>query len=86
MHHGTLYACLVVKQWSARVESDDSVGTYLRYKLDYQLFRRSTRNAEECHLRECQFADDAALLATTRAGVEQVLVSYVEVAATFGLL
>ena len=57
----------------------------MRYKPDQQLFRRSTRNAEECHPNECQFADDAALLATTRAGAEQALASYVAVAAAFGL-
>ena len=34
-----LYACLVVEWWSARVENDEGVGTYLRYKLDHQLFR-----------------------------------------------
>ena len=71
---------------SARVEADVGVGTYLRYKLDHQLFRRpTTRNADELHLNECQYADDAALLATTRAGAEQVLTSYIEVAAEFGL-
>ena len=61
-----LYACLVVKRWSARVEEDEGVGTYLRYKFDHWLFRRSTtRKAYEFHLNECQYADDAALLAIT---------------------
>ena len=31
------------------------------------------------------YADDAALLATTRSGAEQVLASYIEVADEFGL-
>ena len=80
-----LYARLIAERWSARVKDDEGMGTYLRYKLDHQPFRQSTRNAEECHLNECQFADNAALLATTRAGAEQALASYVAVAATYGL-
>ena len=80
-----LYACLVVERWSARVEEEEGAGTYLKYKLDHQLFRRSTRNAEGCRLNECQFADDAAQLATTRTGVEQALALYIEVATAFGL-
>ena len=34
---------------------------------------------------ECQFADDAALLATTRAGAEQAMLSYIDVAGALGL-
>ena len=34
---------------------------------------------------ECQFAGDAALLATTREGVEQAKQEYIEVASSFGL-
>ena len=80
-----LHACLFVERWSARVEEEEGAGTYLKYKLDHQLFRRSTRNAEECRLNECQFADDAALLATTRTGAQQALALYIEVTTAFGL-
>ena len=65
-----LYSCLVVKQCNARVSSMEDVGMYLTYKLEKKLFRRYTRNAEELKIDECQFADDAALLATTKGGAE----------------
>ena len=58
------------------------------YKLNHRLFRQSTtRNADECYLNECQYtcADDAGLLATTRAGAVQVFASYIEVTAEFDL-
>ena len=34
---------------------------------------------------ECQFADDAALLATTREGAERAMEEYLRVAEDFGL-
>ena len=58
---------------------------YLRYKLDKMLFRRYTRNAKELKLNECQFADDAALLATTKRGAEMATSEYMRVAKDFGL-
>ena len=48
----------------------DGVGTCILYKLDQQLFRRSTRGADQECFRERQFADDFALLATTCEGVQ----------------
>ena len=80
-----LYACLVVERWMARMNDKEGVGTYIQCKFDHKLFRRSTRNAEECRLTECQFADDAALLSTTRIGAEQAIKSFIEVAGAFGL-
>ena len=44
-----LYACPIAEWWSARVKDNKGMGAYLRYKLDYQLVRWSTRNAGECH-------------------------------------
>ena len=64
----------------------DGAGTYLRFKFDQKLFRRSTRNAQESQLTNGQFADDGALLATSRAGAEQILWEYMDVAGAFGLL
>ena len=66
-------------------DKDEEVGTYVQCKFDYKLFRRSTRTAEERRLTECQFADDAALLSTTRVGPEQAIKSFIEVAGAFGL-
>ena len=80
-----LYSCLVIECWTARVERTPEVGVYLRYKHDRKLFRRYTRNAEELKLTECQFADDAALLATTRRGAERATAEYMLVAGDFGL-
>ena len=65
-----LYSCLVIERWTARVSDLEDTGIYLRYKLDKKLFRRYTRNAEEMKTSECQFADDAALLATSKRGAE----------------
>ena len=80
-----LYACLVVERWSSRVSGVDGVGTFLLHKFDQKLFRRSTRNACESQLTDGQFADDAVLLTTTRAGTEQAMMSYTDVARAFGL-
>ena len=80
-----LYACLLVERWTARIQQSDGIGVQLRYKHDRKLFRRYTRNAEETRLNELQFADDAALLTTTRSGAEKALQEYSHVAADFGL-
>ena len=80
-----LDACLVVKRWAARVAEMEGVGIYLKYKHDRKLFRRDTKNAEETWLTGCQFADDAALLATTREGAERAMKEYLQDAKDFGL-
>ena len=43
------------------------------------------KNAVEKYLMECQFADDAALLATTRAGAELAMLQHKCVAGEFGM-
>ena len=80
-----MYSCLVIERWHARVSSLEDAGIYLRYKLDRKLFRRYTRNAEEIKVNECQFADDAALLATTKRGAELITTEYMLVGKDFGL-
>ena len=80
-----LYACVVVEQWAKRVKHLEGVGICLKYKLDEKLFRRSTRDAQQVLLTECQFADDAAILSTTRQGVEQAIMTYIDVADKLGL-
>ena len=49
--------------------------------------RSCSGNAEELKLNECQFADDAALLATTKRGAEMHMATseYMRVAKDFGL-
>ena len=62
-----LFACLVLERWSSSVAGVEGVGTCLLHKFERKLFRRSVL---ERQMPECQFADDAALLANTRAGAE----------------
>ena len=49
------------------------------------MFRRYTRNAKEVKVNECQFADDAALLATTKRGAVLITTEYMLVCKDFGL-
>ena len=60
-------------------------GMCLKYKLDGKLFRRSIRSAESVRLSECQFADDTAILASTRQGTEDAIMAYIDMADKFGL-
>ena len=80
-----LYACAVVERWLSRVNDTDGVGTHILFKLDQQLHRRYTRNASREKLTECQFADDMALLASTRLGAEEAIRSFSSVTKAFGL-
>ena len=80
-----LNACLVVERWRSQLSEVDRAGSYLRFKFDQKLFRRSTRNVQESQLTDGQFADDGALLATSRAGAEQILWEYMDVTGAFGL-
>ena len=65
-----LFTCLAVERWLARVNGSKSVAITVKYKYDHKLFWRYTRNARERKITECLFADDWALLATTRSGAE----------------
>ena len=55
------------------------------YKYDQRLFRRYTRNSMLRWLTECLFADDGALLASTRSGAETAVCTYQQVSKDFGL-
>ena len=61
------------------------MGLLMEYKLDEKLFRTHTKTSERMRLDECQFADDAALLAATREGAEVAMGTYARVATSFGL-
>ena len=65
------------------MSSLEDVGINLRYK---KLFRRYARNVEELKLNGCQFADDAALLATIKRGAEMATSEYMRSAKDFGLI
>ena len=57
----------------------------MKYKFDGKLFRRYTKNAQDWKLLECLFADDGALLASTREGAERATVEFQAVCQSFGL-
>ena len=79
-----LYSCVVTERWLSQIRNVEGVETTLLYKLDQQLFRRSTSGAEEFDIK-CQFADDVALLAILRAGAEEAVGAYHSTAAALGL-
>ena len=60
-----LYGCVLLKRWTAQVVVREGVGTGVICKLDGKLFRRSIRSSHHVHMKKCQFADDAASLATS---------------------
>ncbi len=49
------------------------------------LFRRYTSNAMERKLTECLFADDGAILASTRLGAERAVTEFQSASKDFGL-
>ena len=53
--------------------------------MDQQLFRRSTRNACDVRIHKEEFADDVALLASTREATGIAVRVYMEVDKSFGL-
>ena len=63
----------------------EEMGTCVLFKLDKQLFRRNTRGVSSVTMTECQFADDVALLATTREAAELAINAYQSVAKSLGL-
>ena len=42
-----LYTCVVAERWLERVKDVEGMGRHLLYKLDQQLFCRSTRNVQD---------------------------------------
>ena len=80
-----LFSCLVIERWRARLEEVEGVGVDLHFKYDEKLFRRYSRNAQVRLLTECLFADDGALLATSRNGMERAVQEYRSVESQFGL-
>ena len=50
----------------------EDVGMRLLYKLDHQLFSRSTKGASEVTVRKGEFAEDVVLVAATREAAEAI--------------
>jgi len=44
----SLYACAVAERWMKRIRDVVGTGTQILYKLDQQLFHRSTRKLVRC--------------------------------------
>ncbi len=66
-----------MERWLERAhEGDEEVGVRLLYKLDEELFRRYTRNCNVRVLTECLFADDGALVSSSRNSVESAIRSF----------
>ena len=63
----------------------EGVGTCIFYKMGQQLFRRNTRGAGQECFRECELADDVALLATTCEAAVEASRAYQAVAHALGL-
>ena len=58
----------------------------IKYKYDEKLFRRYTRNGSERKITECLFADDGALLASTRLGAERAALVDQQTSDNLGLI
>ena len=80
-----LHTCLAVERWLERVKDVEGVGMTMQYKLDRKLFRRYTRSASERRVTEYQFADDDALLASTRPAAEKAALMYQQTSRDFGV-
>ena len=65
-----LYASVVPEKWTEAVQDVEGVEVKLLYRLDQQLFRRSTRGASEMSVDKGGFADDVVLVASTRKAAE----------------
>ena len=80
-----LYACVVIERWLEKMREVEGVGTKVLHKFDQQLFR-STRGANHHLVTECQFANDVALLTTSREDAEEAIRTYQQTAKAFGLI
>ena len=74
-----MYASVVAENWTEAVRGIEEAGIELHYKLDQQLFRRSTRGAGKVRSFEGEFADDVVLVASSREAAEAAGRAYVAV-------
>ena len=80
-----LYASVVAEKWTEAVQGIEEAGIELHYKLDQQLFRRSTRGASKVRALKGEFAADVVLVASSREVVEAAGRAYVAVTKALGL-
>ena len=66
-----LYTCAVTEKWLKKAhEAEEEVGVRVLYKYDGKLFRRYSRSAEGRVVSDGLFADDGALVSSTRNSAE----------------
>ena len=80
-----IYMRAVFTCWLQRQEGVDGIGLNLRYRLDGRLHFRRSRRDLLLWLTNCQFADDSALVASTRGAAQLALDTFSAVASSFGL-
>ena len=80
-----IYMRAVFTCWLQRQEGVDGIGLNLRYRLDGRLHFRRSRRDLLLWLTDCQFADDSALMASTRGAAKLALDTFSAVASSFGL-
>ena len=80
-----LYASVVAERWTEAVQDIEEAGIELHYKLDQQLFRRSTRGASKVRAFKREFADDVVLVASSREVAKAAGRAYVDVTKVLGL-
>ena len=80
-----IYMWAVFSCWLQRLEGVNGIGLNLRYKLDGRLHFRRSRRDLLLWLTDCQFADDSALVASTRGAAQLALDTFSAVASSFGL-
>ena len=78
-------SCAVMERWIDKLDGKEGVGVPLNYKYDQKLHQRYTKNASVRLLSDCLFADDGALLASSRSGMELSATEYQSTCNDFGL-
>ena len=72
-----LFAAAVMERWHARLDELGITGFPMKFSLDVQLFKRSTRGSPLL-LRDAEFADDAFLFAKSHDNAGTVLQAFVD--------
>ena len=80
-----IYASVVAERWTEAVQGIEEAGIELHYKLDQQLFRRSTRGTSKVRALKVEFANDDVLVAFSKEVVKAAGRAYVDVTKALGL-
>ena len=80
-----LYTSVVAEKWTEAVQGIEEAGVELHYKLDQQLFRRSTRGASKVKTLNGELSDDVVLVASSSDVALAAGRPYVDVTKALGL-